>query len=58
MVKCDLPADDWIKALEKNGIRAFAMDPYRMRFVFHHQVTDEGLEQTKVVFRRLAVEFA
>ena len=58
MVNCDLPAENWIKALEEDGIRAFAMDPHRMRFVFHHQVTDEGLEQAKVVFRRIAVEFA
>lgn len=58
MVKTHRPAEDWRQALEQSGVHTFAMDPYRIRFVFHHQVTDEGLDQTKAAFRRWAVEFA
>lgn len=58
MVKTTHPAEEWTDALEAQGVRAFPMDPHRIRFVFHHQVDDNALEQAKVVFRRLAVEFA
>ncbi|MCB0826657.1 MAG: aminotransferase class I/II-fold pyridoxal phosphate-dependent enzyme [Armatimonadetes bacterium] len=58
MVRTESDAQQWIDGLEKSNVHAFALDPQRMRFVFHLDVDDAGLAQAIQAFRSLAVEFS
>ncbi|MEZ5164138.1 MAG: hypothetical protein R2688_10425 [Fimbriimonadaceae bacterium] len=58
MVRTEGDAQQWIDGLEKSNVHAFALDPKRMRFVFHLDVDDAGLAQAIQTFRSLAVEFS
>ncbi len=53
MVDTTSPADTLAQALEDAGIGAFAVGPNRLRFVFHHQVTDLATEAAIEAARRI-----
>lgn len=58
MVHTSQPADQWVQELESHGVRCFAMDPNRIRLVFHHQISDEHVNHTIKAFQKCAVQFA
>lgn len=58
MVHTAHPADQWVQALESHGVRCFAMDPNRIRLVFHHQISDDHVNHTIKAFQKCAVQFA
>ncbi len=58
MVSTAKKAEVWKLALEGEGVRTIAMDPHRLRLVFHHQVDDEKLDQTIKSFRKVAVQLS
>ncbi|MCH8977781.1 MAG: aminotransferase class I/II-fold pyridoxal phosphate-dependent enzyme [Armatimonadetes bacterium] len=43
MVDTSAAADGWQERLEKKGVRCFAYAPNRLRFVTHHDVSDEAV---------------
>lgn len=58
MVTTAVAAQDWQDQLGANGVMCFAVAPNRLRLVLHRDVTDEGVDHTINVFRKLAIEFA
>jgi threonine aldolase len=49
-----LPADI-VAQLEKENVRAYPFGPKRIRFVFHHQINDEMLEQTCLAVQKVSL---
>jgi threonine aldolase len=45
MLDLDRPATEIAEQCESKNLRAYPFGPQRMRFVFHHQITDEMLEE-------------
>lgn len=58
MVTTEVAAQDWQDQLAANGVMCFAVAANRLRLVLHRDVTDEGVDHTINVFRKLAIEFA
>jgi threonine aldolase len=58
MVNTEVAAQDWQDQLAANGVLCFAVAANRLRLVLHRDVSDEGVEQTINVFRKLAIQFA
>ncbi|MFM9871962.1 MAG: threonine aldolase family protein [Fimbriimonadaceae bacterium] len=44
-----------VENLEAKSVRAYPFGPKRIRFVFHHQVNDEMLEQTCLALREISL---
>lgn len=57
IVMLDLPSDpaQAVEIFKQLGIHAFPFGPNRVRFVFHHQVTDEQLMYACEVVRKVAL---
>lgn len=45
MLDLDRPASEITELCESKNLRAYPFGPQRMRFVFHHQINDEMLEE-------------
>lgn len=43
-VNTSSPAPEWASALAERGVKVFATSPTQLRFVFHREVDDSGLE--------------
>lgn len=54
MIDTEHPASQWVDALEKLDVHTVAMGEYRIRCVFHFDITDEGLEQTRLAFQKVS----
>lgn len=55
MLDLDRRPDEVVTMLESKGIRAYPFGPQRIRFVFHHQVSDEMLKQTCLALREVSL---
>jgi len=55
MLDLDKNPAEIISKLEEQNVRAYQFGPNRIRFVFHHQVTDEMLEQTCLALRKVCL---
>ena len=49
----DRPAPAIVAALEEKGVRGLAIDPYRLRFVTHHDVTAAQIEHALNMIREV-----
>lgn len=55
MLDLDQDAAPFAELCESKGLRAYPFGPKRMRFVFHHQVNDEQLEQCRLILREISL---
>lgn len=57
IVLIDIESDPshFIEQCESKGLRCLQFGPQRVRFVFHHQVDDEQLEQSCLILREISL---
>jgi threonine aldolase len=55
MLDLDSPAESFAQACESHGLSAYPFGPQRMRFVFHHHINDELLEEACLILRKMSL---
>ncbi len=55
MLDIDKNPAEIVDQLESRNVRAYQFGPHRIRFVFHHQINDEMLEQTCLALRKVSL---
>jgi len=58
MVDTTAPAAQWQNALRERGVWCLPVGPNRLRFVFHNDVGDDGVQQAAEVFKELSASMA